>query len=109
MCVTIPTMLYTKTILDYPEKPKSPAYKMTGRDYVRELVRARDKYTCQMCGKLWQEGTRRFDVHHLQGLCGKKSKGIDRKQDMPILIALCHKCHFNHHLFSRYLSTSKTT
>lgn len=64
-----------------------------GRDRNRELVRKRDSYTCQKCHKIWQEGTRRFDVHHLNGLCGKKSIDYDRLSELESLTTLCHKCH----------------
>ena len=36
-----------------------------GRNTIREIARKRDNYICQICGKIWQKGTRRFDVHHL--------------------------------------------
>lgn len=68
---------------------------LQGTDRTREKVRVRDKYMCQDCGKKWIEGNRRFDVHHLNGLCGKKSKKYDKISDMGGLITLCHKCHFN--------------
>src|SRR3990167_10518741 len=70
--------------------------KLEGKDYTREKVRIRDDYTCQMCEKRWKEGERRFDVHHLNGLCGKKSTKYDKVSEMDGLITLCHKCHFNH-------------
>jgi len=66
-----------------------------GRDYVRALVRQRDLYTCQDCNRVWIEGERNFDIHHLNGECGKNSRGYDRKEDIHKLITLCHKCHFN--------------
>lgn len=74
--------------------------RLTGRDYVREKVRERDKRTCQNkeCGKKWEEGMRRFDVHHLNGLCGKKSQKYDRISEMDGLITLCHKCHLSLHV-----------
>ena len=65
------------------------------RETNRELVRVRDNHTCQKCGKKWVKGCRRFDVHHLNGLCGKKSKGYDKKEDMGGMITLCHKCHYS--------------
>jgi len=34
---------------------------LCGKDYLRELVRIRDKYNCQKCGKKWKEGRRSFD------------------------------------------------
>lgn len=67
-----------------------------GREMVRFLVRRRDGFTCQSCKRAWNKGERHFDVHHLKGLCGKKSRGYDKVSDMNGLVTLCHKCHFNH-------------
>lgn len=77
--------------------------KQEGREYTRNLVRIRDKWTCQDCGdkrtREWatKHNKRCHDVHHLNGLCGKKSRGYDRVADMDGLITLCHKCHFRRH------------
>ena len=68
----------------------------TGRDYVREKVRNRDKQSCRICGKKWIGG-RKFDVHHLNGLCGKMSRGYDSIKNISGLITLCRKCHCNIH------------
>ena len=74
----------------------------TGRDAVREAVRKRDNYTCQACGKIWVPGQRRFDVHHLDGICGKKSRGYDKvKDDSSKLVCVCHKCHYHLNSFSK--------
>ncbi len=81
---------------------KSP---LEGKDRTREIVRKRDGYTCQNCKKVWREGGRRFDVHRLNGLCGKKSKKYDKVSEIEGLITLCHKCHFNHPEHSLKLST----
>lgn len=72
----------------------------SGRDLTREMARIRDKHTCRGCGKKWKSGSRAFDVHHLNGLCGKKSHKYDRVSEIGGLITLCHKCHFNRHDFS---------
>ena len=77
---------------------------LRGRDYTREKVRIRDNHICQSCGKKWEYGTRRFDVHHLNGLCGKKSRSCDSVTDINTLITLCHKCHFNHPQHSRLIN-----
>lgn len=98
LCI-IGVMKYKQHII-----PDGLSRRMTGRDYVRELVRQRDNRTCQTCSKKWHVGQRRFDVHHLNGLCGKKSRGIDRIVDMGALTTLCHKCHFHHHQHSQVLS-----
>lgn len=67
-----------------------------GRDRTREIARRRDNHQCQSCFKKWRSGMRRFDVHHLNGLCGKRSLSYDKVADVDGLITLCHKCHFNH-------------
>ena len=73
-----------------------------GKDRTRMLVRIRDKFTCQYCGKVRtyedckKTGLYMFDVHHLNGLCGKKSLKYDKVSEIDGLITLCHKCHFNH-------------
>ncbi len=91
-------------------KRKAPVTLKEGRERTRELVRMRDKYTCQDCelkktpemltkmneGVIGLKGLRKsLDVHHLHGLCGIKSRGYDKMEDMDGLITLCHKCHYN--------------
>lgn len=80
---------------------------LRGTDRTRELVRIRDKRTCQCCGAIWKKEARRFDIHHLNGLCGKKSKSYDKISEIGGLITLCHKCHFNHPEHSSNLGTDK--
>lgn len=81
--------------------------KVTGRERTRFYVRLRDKFTCQECKNVRTPeqakviNRRLFDVHHLNGLCGKKSKGYDKVLEMDGLITLCHKCHYNRHDHSR--------
>lgn len=78
---------------------------MKGRERTRMLARIRDKFTCQDCGLVRTPKTakkinkRLFDIHHLKGKCGKKSRGYDKISDLKRLITLCHKCHFNRHDF----------
>jgi len=68
--------------------------KLQGRDWVREQVRIRDNYTCKVCGKKWEEGKRRFDVHHKD--CDKnKTKKYNKLNEINNSITLCHKCHLN--------------
>ena len=77
------------------------SFLLTGRDKIRERVRERDNFTCKDCGlRRTREESKNMnkkslDVHHLKGLCGKKSKKYDKEKDMKNLITLCHKCHFN--------------
>ena len=85
-----------KDIVPNPLWRKFSLWQKTGRGRTRMLVRSRDNFTCQECRKKWKHGDRQFDVHHLNGLCGKKSKGYDSVSDLTGMITLCHKCHFNH-------------
>ena len=75
---------------------KSKLVGLEGRDLLREKVRIRDNYTCQICGKNWRRGQRRFDVHHLDP--NKESKNgrvYSQNKDIDTMITLCHKCHLN--------------
>ena len=70
-------------------------YGSGGLDFVRELVRVRDNHTCQMCGKKWEEGKRRFDVHHLdENMESIKNIKYDRN-NLDKMITYCHKCHLS--------------
>jgi len=85
-----------------------------GREHTRAKVRERDGWTCKDCGLVrtiqqvrdhndrFGSGVKKgkiksLDVHHLNGLCGLKSRKYDRVSDMHELITLCHKCHYNRH------------
>src|SRR3990167_9852464 len=89
---------------------KEYGIRIVGRGYVRSLVRKRDDYTCQDCGFRRTFETVRLsnstiiglkgrlknlDVHHIDGNCGKKSKGYDSVKDLAKMTTLCHKCHYN--------------
>ena len=89
---------------------KSHIKNMNGRERNREIARARDNWTCQDCGfrKTYIEvqehnskitglehKTKSLDIHHTKGLCGKKSKGYDKVDNLDDLVTLCHKCHYN--------------
>lgn len=65
------------------------------RDRYRELVRIRDNHTCQICGKKWLEGQRRFDVHHLDEDSSKTRKVDNLEIEASNMVTLCHKCHLN--------------
>ena len=87
---------YEKDILKHHKK---------GRDRTRFLVRLRDNFTCIDCGEkrppsecgIGKKYKKSFDVHHINGKCGKKSHGYDSTKDLEGLITLCHQCHFNRH------------
>lgn len=65
-----------------------------GRDFKRELIREYFDNTCQKCGIKWQEGKRKFDVHHLS--CDPKdTRKYDKEFDKKTVTLLCHKCHLN--------------
>jgi hypothetical protein len=52
---------------------------------LKEEVRRRDGYKCQLCGAPQAEFNRRLDVHHID---------YDKKNSDPVnLIALCRLCH----------------
>jgi len=73
---------------------------LEGRDVIRELVRLRDKRTCQNpeCGLVWKSGMRRLDVHHIHDEDGSLTKGYDSMEYALTpgnMITLCHRCHMN--------------
>lgn len=76
---------------------RSNGSRLQGMDFCREIARIRDNHTCQKkhggCGSKWKLGQRRFDIHHLMGICGKKSRSYDT--NISKLTTLCHKCHLN--------------
>ena len=78
------------------------------RDRVRERIRIRDKHICQLCGKIWQEGKRRFDTHHID--CDKKKTlqcdNLENEKDN--MITLCHKCHLNLPAHRKAMSFKRT-
>jgi 5-methylcytosine-specific restriction endonuclease McrA len=69
--------------------------KLEGLDRIREQVRERDDFTCQNCGRVWQSGQRRFDVHHLDITMESIRNYAYDKENIYLLITLCHKCHLN--------------
>jgi len=94
----------------YRLKKDRRLYGLEGRDLNRMKVRIRDDFTCQDCGlrrtafavKTFNKKMptlkgkmKNLDIHHINGLCGKKSKAYDSVLDMPNLVTLCHKCHYN--------------
>jgi len=52
---------------------------------LKEVVRHRDGYTCQLCGVSQSECSRTLDVHHIN---------YNKRDCDPLnLVALCHACH----------------
>jgi hypothetical protein len=70
---------------------------LSGVGRVREFARKRDNHTCQKCGKIWQEGSRRFDVHHLDESMESIRDYLYDRSNLDKLITYCHKCHLNLH------------
>ncbi len=66
---------------------------LDGRNIVREKIRKRDRYTCQLCGELWIRGMRRLDVHHIDCVKDKTKQYDDIFLEHQNMITLCHRCH----------------
>ena len=68
---------------------------------LRNYIRERDLYTCQMCGK--KQKKKAFDVHHID---------YDKDNcDPNNLVTLCHTCHMktnlNREKWKKYFKNSK--
>jgi len=60
-------------------------YSIDWTDYLRETIRKRDEYVCQLCGIYQDELERKLDCHHID---------YDKKNcDPKNLITLCRDCH----------------
>ena len=69
-----------------------------GWQKIRERVRARDNFSCQMCGR--PEGTRQHDVHHktpfrqfIQAGFANLEEARARANQLENLVTLCPECH----------------
>jgi 5-methylcytosine-specific restriction endonuclease McrA len=82
---------------------------LSGRNYIRELIRIRDNHECQICGKKWVEGGRRFDVHHKDCLKEKTKQYDNYESEKDNMTTLCHKCHLNlpEHKLTMWISRNK--
>lgn len=70
-------------------KNRQHYYKNTAGQRLRRLIRERDNYTCQECGKTKTEMGRNPIVHHIDG---------NYNNNLPDnLICLCHSCHTKIH------------
>lgn len=68
--------------------------RLSGRDYLSEIVRRRDNHTCQICGKIWKKGERKLDVHHIDEE-NENNPSYANYKKFDRMITLCHKCHLN--------------
>ena len=73
--------------------PSSRSMLSGGLGYIREDVRIRDNYNCQLCFKQWIPGERRFDVHHLDERMESIKNYEYDKNNSDKMITLCHRCH----------------
>ena len=66
-----------------------------GKDWpkIRELVRKRDHYTCQSCGKVELPGMPQFHIHHKVPL--RTFNDLVLANDLDNLVTLCPTCHKN--------------
>lgn len=73
---------------------------ISGRDRNRMWFRVIHNFQCFDCKSIRtpeiarKEGKKLFDVHHLNGQCGKKSRGYDKLESFTGLVLLCHLCHY---------------
>ena len=95
---TLPTKGIILTLSDFYEnfletKGNSSKSNNYGKDWgeIKKLVKQRDHYTCQNCGKL--ESTVSFDVHHIKPF--KAFSNNREANKMENLITLCRQCHRN--------------
>ena len=70
---------------------------------LKELVRKRDNYKCQICGMPEIENIHKLDIHHID---------YNKKNCLPSnLISLCRKCHmktnFNREYWMEYFNSKK--
>lgn len=90
-------LLTLKQTVTFDESSISPDIRRYSR--LKELIRARDNFTCQICGKIWKPGTRRFDIHHLdqekENIPYSKEKYLWDKSNTDRMVTLCRKCHQN--------------
>ena len=71
-----------------------PNYPLDWTDTLRESIRQRDDYVCQLCGIHQEELNYRLDVHHID---------YDKNNCNPInLISLCRNCHLKTNLDREY-------
>ncbi len=76
---------------------KTLFYSDDWRDTLRESIRQRDSYICQLCGIHQGELDKRLDIHHID---------YDKKNcDPKNLISLCRSCHLKtNHNRERWLN-----
>jgi len=81
---------------------------LEGLDFIREKVRVRDNHSCQICFKKWEQGQRRFDVHHLNPEL-ESNREYKNSKCFDEMITLCHKCHLNlEHIKNKRRVSSET-
>ncbi len=57
----------------------------------RRKALERDGYQCQVCGKTWEETSRKPDVHHI--ISSREFNTLKEANTLSNLITLCRQCH----------------
>lgn len=74
---------------------ETPKYRPNGTDWhqLRERIRDRDNYQCQLCGTHESDMTRELDIHHLRRVrdMDDPNGAVDVSDDK--LVSLCRSCH----------------
>jgi hypothetical protein len=72
-------------------KIHDPKYRITGTDYVKQIVRKRDDNICRICGTKHVEGKRKMDVvfDDHEKTFGKEYVSVS---EIDKLITVCHRC-----------------
>lgn len=73
----------------------TPEHRPAGEAWerLREEVRSRDGYTCQMCGREESDMDRTLDVHHLKRVRDMDGPRAAEGTDPDLLVSLCRSCH----------------
>ena len=60
-------------------------YSLEWKKEIKDLIKQRDNYTCQICQKLFSQEDKELHIHHID---------YNKKNCLPEnLISLCHSCH----------------
>lgn len=80
-------------------------YPIAWTKILKESIRIRDEYTCQICGKIHTLNDKKPDVHHIDY--------AKNNLDPLNLITLCHSCHMetnaNREIYIEFFSILKQT
>lgn len=79
----------------HPSWKETPEYRPSGKEWqdLRERVRERDGYECQLCGVHEDDMDRTLDVHHLDRVRDADDPRAAVNADESRLVSLCRSCH----------------